>query len=205
MKKKISLVIIILTILLIANVVYASTLGYTTIGASEYQTGTPGSQNPAGLMITVPSAGTISKISAHVRNNNSTVALAARLYAGSAGSLGSLIATTQTSNVTTSYAWVDFTFATPQSVSATTYWIEFVGDGGNGPGGNLSFIHFDGGGASNTGFTKNDFGVPVYDGNQYSIYATYTATGGSSPTTATVEIKNSSVVITNGGVLIKQP
>lgn len=152
-----------------------ATVGYTNIGASTYSAGTTsGGVNPAGLLITFPTAGIVSKITAYVATTVSSQSISCRIYSGSAGSLGTLIATTATSTVTTSFGFVDFTFAIPLNVTATTYWIEFIGFGGGGPGTAVGQIKFDTGGATNSGYAKSDLQVPAYNTSQYSIYATYT-------------------------------
>lgn len=155
-----------------------ATVGYTTIGANTAG-GSSGANNFPGLMITMPIAGLISKITAYVANSTTSVNTTCKLYLGSAGALGALQATTTNSLVTTSFQWLDFTFASPFSAAATTYWLEFNCDGGNGPGGNIGNIKYDTGGVANTGYQRLDNTTPAYNSNQYSIYATYdSATGG---------------------------
>lgn len=177
---------------------FADTAGYSSIGASTYQAGTAtGNANPSGLLVTFASAGSVTKITAYVAENISSGSLTAKIYNGTAGSLGSLISTTNAATVTTSFAWVDFTFASPVAVTAQTYWIEFSGDGGAGPGTNVASQKYDGGGAANTGYQKNDGGTPVYDSNQYSMYATYTASAAATPITPS----NSSIVNATGYVV----
>jgi hypothetical protein len=159
-----------------------ATTGYTTQGTLTYLTGYSGGMNDPGLLITMPVSGSITKITAYVANTLSSTSSVCKLYAGSAGARGSLLATTNTSTVTTSFQWLDFTFATPYSASATTYWLEFGGDGGNGPFGDIGQIKYNTGGGTNTSYALNDFAVPVYGTDQYSIYATYTASGGATIT-----------------------
>lgn len=166
---------------LFAYIAYADTAGNTNIGANTYTMGSNNFYNPPGVMITVTAAGSITKVSAYVRNTVSAQALSAALYAGSANSRGALIATTNTTSVGTTFGWVDFTFATPQSVSATTYWLHFNGTGGNGPGGNVSEMKYDTGGAANTGYILSDVGSPIYSTDNYSMYATYTPTATGAP------------------------
>lgn len=158
-------------------VVVDPTFGYTSIGASEYSIGSSSLYNPPGLLGTLPANGDISKITVHTVATVGDAGTTCILYAGSAGSRGSSLATTNSNSVGTSYSWVDFTFASPYSATADTYWLHFNGDGANGPGGNVDNIHYDSGGATNTGYTLDDLGEPTYNTNQYSIYATYTETG----------------------------
>lgn len=151
-----------------------ATFGYTTIGGSTYAAGSNNSTNPPGLLITLDQVYDLEKITAHVKNTVSSSSQTCKLYAGSAGALGSLLATTNTASVTTTFAWVDFTFATPYNAASNTYWIEFFPDGNNGPGGNASQIHYDAGGGADTAYRKTDFGIPSYNTDQFSIYATGT-------------------------------
>lgn len=150
------------------------TVGYTNIGANDFAAGSAsGTNNPTGLLITMPETGKINKITAYVATTISSKSIVCKIYAGTAGALGSLLATTAASTVTTSFQWLDFTFNSFYSASATTYWLEFNGYGGDGPGTAVGHIKYDNGGAANTGYDKSDIGTPQYETNQYSIYATY--------------------------------
>lgn len=156
-------------------------VGYNSIGALQFAAGSGnGTNNATGLLIIMPEAGSITKITAYVATTVTGKNIACRIYAGSAGSRGALLATTNTSAVTTSFQWLDFTFTSPYSASATTYWLQFDGYGGDGPGTAVGQIKYDTGGAANSGYDLLDNGIPQYETNQYSIYATYTptATGG---------------------------
>lgn len=154
-----------------------ATAGYTSIGANTETAGTASTgPNPTGLLVTFPSVSTVSKITAYVRGTVGTTSTTCKLYAGSAGSRGALVSTSTSASVTTSFAWVDFVFSSPVAVSATTYWVQFDSAGGDGPGTNVDEIKYDTGGASNTSYSLDDFGVPGYGTRQYSMYATYTIT-----------------------------
>lgn len=153
-----------------------ATAGYTNIGANTYMTGNANNTNWPGLKITLPVAGSITKITAHVANTVSSNNTMCKLYSDVAGLRVLLLATTNNSTVTTSFQWLDFTFASPYSALATDYWLEFDGDGGNGPGGNRGQIKYDTGGGANTSYTLNDTGIPIYGTDQFSIYATYSPT-----------------------------
>ena len=161
--------------------VAADTIGYSTIGASIQNAGSAsGSNNPGGLLVTFPSAAQVTKLTAYVRMTSTTRSVTASIYAGSAGSRGALVKTSSASSVTSTPGWVDFTFATAANVTATTYWIQFDGYGGDGPGTSFAQINYDTGGASNTGYVVNDLGTPVYNTQKASIYATYTPSAASS-------------------------
>lgn len=181
-KKSITLNTIIATLLfmsgmyLFPGVVHAQDIGYTSIGANtEKAGGSSSAQNPTGLLITIPSSGTISKITAYVDVNTSNADITASLYTGSAGSRGTLVTTTNTTNVTTSFGWYDFTFSSPVAVTAGTYWIQWDSYGGNGPGTPFGNIKYDTGGDTNTSYLVSDVNVPQYNTKQYSLYTTFTA------------------------------
>jgi GH18 family chitinase len=160
----------------------AGTVGYTSIGANTFQAGTAnGVNNPVGLLVTMPASGSITKITANVFTSISGVpsgsgSIVARIYSGTAGARGSLLATTNASTVNGTAAWIDFTFASAFAASATNYWLQFDGLGGNGPGTAVANIKYDTGGATNTGYDLLDNGTPQYETNQYSMYATYGST-----------------------------
>lgn len=155
-----------------------ATVGYTTIGSAGTAGGSSGATNFPSLMITMPIAGSITKITAYVSNDVNSGGTSCSLYTGSAGALGALQSSTNNSTVTTTPQWLDFTFASPFAASATTYWLQFNCDGGNGPGGNRGSVAYDTGGATNTGYQRLDNSIPSYNTLQYSIYATYTASDG---------------------------
>jgi len=148
-------------------------IGYTTIGSSTKNCGTPtGVENEVGLLITIPAAGVISKITAYVNMTSGTENISCTIYSGSAGSLGSAISTTTSHSVGTA-AWVDFIFTDPVVVSPTTYWLQFFGWGGDGPGTAIAQIAYDSGGSTNSSYQRDDFDDPSYGTDQYSMYATY--------------------------------
>lgn len=164
-----------------------ATSGYTTIGANTDPTGTGNNVNWPGAMITMTETGTITKITAYVANTVSSNTPKCVLYGGSAGARGSsILGSTNTATVTTSFGLVDFTFPSAFPAVATTYWLEFDGDGGNGPGGNVGQIKYDTGGPTNTSYLLSDVGSPQYDTKKYTVYATYTPTG--SPTGFTIAL-----------------
>jgi hypothetical protein len=176
-----------------------ATVGYATIGANTQNAGSAsGTGNPTGLLVTMPTTGSITKITAYVAMTSTSKNLFARIYSGSAGSRGSLLATSNSTLVTSTFGWVDFTFATPYAASATTYWLEYSGYGGDGPGTSFAQIKYDTGGATNTGYDLSDIGVPQYETNRYSMYATYTTSGG-----GTTYNQTYTEAITVSGVLVR--
>lgn len=155
-----------------------ATVGYTNIGANTGSGNTNFGPASPGLLITMPEAGSITSITAYCRTNLSTMSLACRIYAGTAGARGAEQAVTNNANVTTSFGWVQFNFASPFAASATTYWLQWDGTGGSGPGTNVGEYRYDSGGAADSGYVLSDLFAPLYNSNQYSIYATYTPAGG---------------------------
>lgn len=179
------------------------TFGYTSIGASTANAGTTGGvNNPTGLLGTLTEAGSISKITAYTSVTTGTSNIASKLFAGSAGSRGALIDTTNTTSNNTTPQWLDYTFASPYSGSATTYWLDYQGAGGGGPGTPVGRIAYDTGGGANTSYTTTDVGALVYGTDIFSIYATYTATVSNISTP--ISIKGSGKVeVKSGTVNIK--
>lgn len=146
--------------------------GYNVIGANTYTTGTSSFINPPGLMITIPIASGITKFSAYVANTLSSDSINFSIYSGTPSVRGSLLTSSLPATVTTSFGWVDFSFASPFSVAAGTYWIQFNGDGGTGPGGNVSQIKYDPNtGLGGTSYFQGDAST-IYGKDQYSMYAT---------------------------------
>lgn len=151
-----------------------STAGYTTIGASTEQTGNSNNVNWVGAMVTMPVVGDITKLTVSCANTISSFSARCVIYSGSVGSRGSsVIGRTNIALTTTSFGLVDFPFSSVFSASATTYWLEFDGDGGNGPGGNIGELNYDIGGPTNTSYILSDLGNPQYGSKQYTFYATY--------------------------------
>lgn len=158
-----------------------ATVGYTTIGTLIDATGTSSSNNPVGAMVTMTESGDMTKITGYVANTLSSSSSNCTIYTGGAGARNSsIVARTTFNTVTTTFGLVDFTFSSVFGVTAQTYWIQFNGDGGNGPGGDVGQIKYDIGGAANTSYNDNDFQIPVYGSNQYTLYATYNPAGVSS-------------------------
>lgn len=157
-----------------------ATAGYTTIGATAGSTGTAnGTNNPAGLLITMPESGSITKVTAYIDTVIAGVPLGSgttvcKIYTGTAGAVSSLVATTNTNTFNGTAAWVDFTLASAFPAAATTYWLQQDGLGGGGPATATGRIYLDTGGAANTGYFRDDGGTPAYNTNQFSLYATYT-------------------------------
>lgn len=155
-----------------------ATFGYTSQGASEAVVASVSLENPVGVLGTLSvTAYTLDSMSFYARRTMADKSLSGQVYSGSAGSRGSSLYTTVSADITLlSMTWYTRNFSSPPSnVSANTYWLQAniaAEGGGTGSG----FIAYDTGGASNTGYVLNDLGVPTYNTNQYSIYATYTQT-----------------------------
>jgi len=157
------------------------TFGYTTQGASTAQIAGTTTLNPVGILGTLSESGDITSISAYLKYRTTNRDWYGSLYTGSAGSRGSLEGDTDVNFIgSTSFTLNTLNFPSPLSKTAGTYWLHVITDV-LGPGTGGSDIAYDTGGASNTGYQESDIGAPVYNTNRYSIYATYTASGGGAP------------------------
>lgn len=158
------------------------TFGYTSQGASDATIVNSSQENPVGLLGTLSEDGDIASISTYVKYTTQTKNVGGRIYAGSAGSLGSFQNATFLGAInSTSYELETVAISPEPSKTATTYWLEVYGNS-EGPSTGAALLAYDTGGATDTGYQKDDFSTPQYNTNQYSIYATYTATGSETPT-----------------------
>lgn len=101
------------------------------------------------------------------------------IYADSAGAPGALVASSNEVSVVGggSVSWVDFSFASPPSLSATDYWLglisENVSAGVIAVGATASTRRYNG--DTYVGGATDPFGAPITDSSgPASIYATYT-------------------------------
>ena len=154
-----------------------ATVGTTSVGGS-----TQNSEGTVkGIPVTMPESGDISSISFHGAETTTNGAHAVKgvLYDGSGNVLGE---TSARSDITFTLGWWELTFAAPVNVagSASLVLAVAVGTGA----GNLAVSYAagssgDGRTAAITYPTVPDPTTLTNDANQYSIYATYTASGGS--------------------------
>lgn len=149
------------------------TAGITTLGSLDKQVTSSAFDNPYGLLVTVVAGTTVTLNSAsfYAKAANTARAAAVHIYSGSAGSRGSLLYTSSSSNLSsTSYALETRTF-TAATLTAGTYWIDVdiqpIGSGS-------AFVAYETGGASNTSYTTSDVGVLTYGTDKPSMYITYT-------------------------------
>lgn len=178
--------------------VYADTAGYTSIGANDASIATLTLNNPVGLKVTLPTDGTVTKVSVAVKYALFTSNVVARIYSDNAGERGTLLFTSDAGAIAgTSYAFLDLTFPSTVELSAGTYWIQIV-DTGSVSG--TRSVAYDTGGASNSGYQLDDLGVPAYNTNQYSIFATYTP---DVTPAATGQIRTAAVQVRSGSVFVR--
>lgn len=152
------------------------TFGYTTQGASDKQLSTSGDGNGAaqkGTSIT----GTLSSVSAYLKRNSSNANATLALFSNS-GSVPSASLTGGNATIL-SASYVLKTVSLSYSMSGSTYWA-VVDCGGEGPG-TQKYVAYDSG--SGSGAFKSDIGVWSTTTDRDSIYATYTADGGSATPT----------------------
>lgn len=160
--------------------------GYHTIG-------TGGNDNPslnfvwAKAASTPGSNGDTTLISVYCAILAGSPNVAVALYSDSAGAPANLLAANDTGAVVgVSFGWVDVTLATPIT-SGTQYWfcVRCPGSGGGTPDYN---VKYDTNGGATEGYfkdnsAKNNFpatatGATSFTGERWSIYATYTPSGG---------------------------
>jgi hypothetical protein len=155
-----------------------ATFGKTTIGAnSDIALANRKRVN----RYTLTASGTVQKLSIYLQPTSTTGSqvLEGLIYADSGGSPGSLIAVSNqlTFSNTSAAGWYDLTFGTPPHLAAGTYWIGFMS-------GATSYVigfrwdSVSGSRAYNanvfTSGPSNPFGSVSTDGEQMSLYATYT-------------------------------
>jgi hypothetical protein len=143
---------------------------------------------------TMPSAGSVSKLSVYAvpgAASPSPQALRAVIYADAGGAPGALLATgsevTYRGNINGS-GWFDLPFGSPVSLAGGTYWIGFITGATSGGVGYAYDIAAGSRAYNQNAFSfgpSDPFGSATLDGEQASIYATYTAGGTSSPSSAT--------------------
>ena len=168
------------------------TFGYTSIGATE---GFQSINRAISTKFTASEAGTITKITAYsaAPGTPGFSIPDGDIRAGVWNSSLELI-TNGVSNIVTevgTLAWTDYTFTTDPTITATDYYIGVVHNGGGFGGG---IFNYDAGATAQSVYQSSDSGGgngfdPPSDyviGNyveqdfKYSVYATYTATGGGS-------------------------
>lgn len=149
-----------------------ATAGYTTQGANTRNIANGSNQNNVGLLITLPTRGVVTSVSFYGKYTTTVKTALVFIYSGSAGSRGSQLFASSSSNLaSTSYTLENRTLA--PTLSAGTYWLEVNIDSA-GPGTGTGDLAYDTGGASNTSYILNDLGVPSYSTDQYSVFITYT-------------------------------
>jgi len=154
-------------------IVVDPTFGYTSIGASSVQIGGNSVGNRIGFLENLPEDGDVESVTVYLSASASYTTRAAYIYGGSAGSVGSLLATTNTATVATAAAWNTFTFATAYSATSGDFWLQSPFSGDNGKSAPRLTIYYDTGGATNEGAQYASDAGYTYNTNIYSIYATY--------------------------------
>lgn len=151
---------------------FDSTVGYTTSGALVEDLNYTTIGFRAGNKYTFASQVSITEFWAAVTNTYTSGGfLVAKIFNDSSGAVGTLVATSSTSEVvgTATRAFRRFTFATDPVLAAGTYWIAVEGFA-NGDA-NTTTIAYDTGGGANTSFYKgDDTGTYTYESKQYSMY-----------------------------------
>lgn len=157
------------------------TFGYTSVGASQVQRG-GGTGKAWAELVTLTEDGDVESISVRMRADSGTRSAIGGFFSGSAGSVGSLVSneTSELTGISTSEAWWNIPYASPEALTAGTYFIAVMtGNGG---------IHhrYDTVGSQRDPFDETTysstnisgaFPSPTYtvfsNNPRYSIYATY--------------------------------
>jgi len=133
-------------------------------------------------------AGTVTKLTGYVRATSGVYGKGL-IYSHNAGTdqPGTLLGVTPATAPGTSVGWVDFTFDTPVALEAGTYWLGFTGSGSN-------FVYYEQSSISGARrWYDSDFqtyaspettlsGGSATADKEVCIYATYTPSGGETPT-----------------------
>jgi hypothetical protein len=160
----------------------ASTFGKTSIGASSDSFSANRKRVSA---YTLPVAGSVSKLTVYLAPTgvSGQQLLQGVLYADAAGKPGSLLAATSqlTFQSTAQAGWYELSFPTPPELAAGSYWIGLI----SGASGGVAGFRYDTVAGSRewnantfTSGPSDPFGAATVDGEQMSLYATYTAAGG---------------------------
>lgn len=131
-------------------------------------------------LFTLSEGADVSKISAHIRSSSGTQQAKALIYENASGTPSNLVSQSSESNFTNSYSWVDFAFGTSVALTSGDYWlglhfedsfpaIRIDSTGGTG---------YRVGGNSYASSAPDPISGGTLNSRIYSIYATYTAAGG---------------------------
>jgi hypothetical protein len=141
-----------------------ATVGGTTSGVSGYK---------YGCRFQAPRTESISKIRIYFKGTSGIINAKAGMYSDSSGAPNALLGATSAVAVTTTASWVEFTFSSPISVTAGTYyWLALIADG------SLTY-YYDAGVTSQIASNVDDyadsfsdpFGSPAYADRKMSIFA----------------------------------
>ena len=166
------------------------TFGTNTVGASI----DTASANLKEVSRYTAVAGNVTKLTGYVSGlgaASGSQKIRAVIYADSSGNPGPLLGVSNevTMNAGTAWAWKDFTFSAAVPVPAGTIWMGYIASTTN----DLTQLRYDtsagelrynvnsGGYAAGP---TNPFGAPTISNKHYSLYATYTASGGGGSATA---------------------
>ncbi|MFI4991619.1 MAG: hypothetical protein ACHQHO_12005 [Solirubrobacterales bacterium] len=160
----------------------ASTFGKTSIGASSDSFSANRKRVSA---FALPVAGAVSKLSVYLAATGTSgqQALEGVIYSDAAGKPGSLLAVSSQLifQSTGAPGWYDLGFPAPLDLAAGTYWIGLI----SGAGGGVAGFRYDTVAGSRswnantfTSGPSDPFGTATVDGEQMSLYASYTAAAG---------------------------
>jgi subtilisin family serine protease len=156
-----------------------STFGKTTVGANSDSF----AENRKRVSsYALPTAGTVRSLSVYLQpsGHSGQQLIEGVLYGDSGGKPGALIATTSqlTFKSTGAAGWYTLTFPSPPKLAAGEYWLGVITGAGN----DVAGFRYDNASGSRlynanvfTAGPSNPFGAASSDGEQTSLYATYTA------------------------------
>jgi hypothetical protein len=156
----------------------SSTFGKTSVGGSS---DSYAANRKRVSRYALPTAGSVTKLSIYLAPTGTSgqQVLKGILYADSSGKPGALLGTTEqlTFKSTSAAGWYSLAFSAPPKLAAGNYWIGVI----TGASGNVAGFRYDNVSGSRdynantyTSGPTNPFGSPSTDGEQTSLYATYT-------------------------------
>lgn len=154
-----------------------ATFGTTSIGSNTTGHGTDDS---VVNKFTLSEDGDVSKLTAYTKGTLATENSKGVIYSDNAGEPEDLLGTSNSTSVSTTAAWRDYTFASVVSLTAGDYWLGVVSDGPI-----TSYNETTGGSrriSNDSSYTSPvdpwNVGSDSAGSHDTSVYATYTATGG---------------------------
>lgn len=193
------------------QIAYAATFGQTSEVGYTLDCGILADANgKSATLYTLTEDGTVSKITAYAAKQLGNRVAKAVIYSENpANTPDALLATSEEVALTsTSFAWVDFTFATPVDLPAGDYFIGLLTDA---TASNSVLVK-----CANTGSlfnqfntdtysdgAANPFGTPSSSANEKVWYATYTAQETPATTASAASLRTASINLRTGSMMLR--